>query len=193
MGYFALDITNPQTMSKNQVLWEFPRETDAQAEKADMGYSFGSAVVVQSYSNNNPSIRVVFGNGYNSENGNSVLFILNAKTGELIRKIQAGIGPEPDNNNGLSSPIAIDVDFDDIVDFVYAGDLLGNLWKFDLTSDKAEDWEVAYNNGAEGVPLFSAAGSGWKSSAHYRQTRCHVTPRTAWVDRLFRHRKIFRR
>jgi type IV pilus assembly protein PilY1 len=155
-GYFALNITSPYAMSKDKVLWEFPRETDPQADRDDMGYSFGSAVVVQSYSKNNPWI-VIFGNGYNSENGNSVLFILNAKTGELIRKIQAGIGPEPDNNNGLSSPIAIDVDFDDVVDFVYAGDLLGNLWKFDLTSDKADDWEVAYNNGAEGVPLFSAA------------------------------------
>jgi type IV pilus assembly protein PilY1 len=152
MGYFALDITNPLAMSKYKVLWEFPRESDVPADKDDMGYSFGSAVVVQSYSQIYPWI-VILANGYNSANGNSVLFILDAKTGGLIRKIQAGAGPD----NGLSSPIAIDVDFDDIVDFVYAGDLLGNLWKFDLTSDDAIDWGVAYNNGASGVPLFSAA------------------------------------
>ena len=48
------------------------------------------------------------------------------------------------------------MNFDDIVDFVYAGDLLGNLWKFDLTSAKAAEWSVAYKNGTSGVPLFSA-------------------------------------
>jgi type IV pilus assembly protein PilY1 len=152
-GYFALDITHPDTFSAaHDVLWEFPRDTDAQEHKADMGYSFGSAVVVRSYSANYPWI-VIFGNGYDSENGSSVLFILDAKTGDLIRKIQAGTGPD----NGLSSPIAVDVDFDEIVDFVYAGDLFGNLWKFDLTSQKATEWTVASHNGAEGVPLFSAA------------------------------------
>jgi type IV pilus assembly protein PilY1 len=150
-GYFALDITNPLAMSPFKVLWEFPRESALQADKDDMGYSYGSAAVVQSYSVNYPWV-VIFGNGYSSRNGHSVLFIVDAKTGETIRAIQAGIGPD----NGLSSPIAVDVDFDDVVDFVYAGDLHGNLWKFDLTSDKTTEWEVAYKNGAEGVPLFSA-------------------------------------
>ena len=155
-GYFALDISRPDSMNATQdVLWEYPRESDPKEDKNDMGYSFGSAVITQSYSEDHPWI-VIFGNGYNSEKGNSVLFILDARTGRLIRKIQAGVGPDPDNNNGLSSPIAIDVNFDDIVDFVYAGDLLGNLWKFDLTSAKAAEWSVAYKNGTSGVPLFSA-------------------------------------
>jgi type IV pilus assembly protein PilY1 len=150
-GYFALDITNPLAMSPYKVLWEFPKDTALQAYKDDMGYSYGSAVIVQSYSVTYPWV-VIFGNGYSSNNGNSVLFIVDAKTGETIRAIQAGIGPD----NGLSSPIAVDVDFDDVVDFVYAGDLHGNLWKFDLTSDKTAEWEVAYKKGAESVPLFSA-------------------------------------
>jgi Tfp pilus tip-associated adhesin PilY1 len=150
-GYFALDITNPNSMTANDVLWEFPKETADQADKDDMGYSFSKPVVVRSYDANHPWI-VIFGNGYNSVNGDSVLFILDAASGDLIRKIQAGTGPD----NGLSSPIAVDVDFDDIVDFVYAGDLRGNLWKFDLTSTKDSEWEVAYNNGTAGVPLFTA-------------------------------------
>jgi len=152
-GYYALDITRPGSINVAlDVLWEFPKESTAEAHKEDMGYSYGSALIVQSYSTAHPWI-VIFGNGYNSENGSSVLFVLNAKTGELIQKIQAGAGPD----NGLSSPIAVDVNFDEIVDFVYAGDLLGNLWKFDLTSTEATEWEVAYNDGVHGVPLFSAA------------------------------------
>lgn len=150
-GYFALDISNPNSMMADDVLWEFPKETADQADKDDMGYSFSKPVVVRSYDTAHPWI-VIFGNGYNSVNGNSFLFILDAKTGNLIKKLKAGNGPD----SGLSSPIAVDVDFDDIVDFVYAGDLRGNLWKFDLTRTKESDWEVAYNDGTAGVPLFTA-------------------------------------
>jgi type IV pilus assembly protein PilY1 len=151
-GYFALDITNSNSMTPDDVLWEFPKETADQTDKDDMGYSFSKPVVVRSYDTAHPWI-VIFGNGYNSSpDGNSVLFILDAKTGDLIKKIEAGSGPD----NGLSSPIAVDVDFDDIVDFVYAGDLRGNLWKFDLTRIKKSDREVAYKNGVAGVPLFTA-------------------------------------
>ena len=155
MGYFALDITDPQNMAEKHVLWEFPNKNTSTADVEDMGYSYGKPVVVRSYSTTYPWI-VIVANGYNSPKEASALFVLDAKTGVLIRKINAGAGP----GNGLSSPIAIDVDFDDIVDFVYAGDLLGNMWKFDLTSTQAAEWEVAYNNGAEGVPLFSAADPG---------------------------------
>jgi Tfp pilus tip-associated adhesin PilY1 len=46
-----------------------------------------------------------------------------------------------------------------VVDFVYAGDLKGNLWKFDLTASNYRDWDVAYyKNSATPAPLFQAAG-----------------------------------
>jgi Tfp pilus tip-associated adhesin PilY1 len=139
-------------MGTNQVLWEFPRQDTATADVKDMGYSYSKPVVVQSYNTTYPWI-VIFGNGYNSSpKGDSVLFILDAVSGDVIRKIDAGTGP----NNGLSSPIAVDVDFDGIVDFVYAGDLKGNLWKFDLTSDKSAEWDVAFKVGSTAAPLFTA-------------------------------------
>jgi type IV pilus assembly protein PilY1 len=151
-GYFALDITNPLAMSEDQVLWEFPRQDTAGEDADDMGYSFSKPAVVRSYSAAHPWI-VITGNGYNSINGKSVLFILDAATGDVIRKIEAGTGPD----NGLSSPIAVDVNHDDVVDFAYAGDLKGNLWKFDLASDSKINWEVAFKNSSgQAVPLFVA-------------------------------------
>jgi type IV pilus assembly protein PilY1 len=153
MGYVALDITKPNAMGEGQILWEFPRQATSAADVADMGYSYSKPVVVQSMSTEiGESWIVIFGNGYNSASGKSVLFILEAASGNVIRKIEAGIGPD----NGLSSPIAVDVDFDEIVDFVYAGDLLGNLWKFDLTSTDADDWNVAFEKDGIKVPLFTA-------------------------------------
>jgi Tfp pilus tip-associated adhesin PilY1 len=138
-------------MSAAKVLWEFPNVNAPVEDTKDMGYSLSKPVVVRSYDSANPWI-VILGNGYNSKNGDSVLFILNAVNGKIIKKIVTGSGKD----NGLSSPIAVDVNFDDIVDFVYAGDLKGNLWKFDLTGTDAADWEVAFEKDAKGVPLFKA-------------------------------------
>jgi type IV pilus assembly protein PilY1 len=44
------------------------------------------------------------------------------------------------------------------VDFVYAGDLKGNLWKFDLRNADPNKWEVAYSDGDTPKPLFQAPG-----------------------------------
>jgi type IV pilus assembly protein PilY1 len=161
-GLFALDVTLPDkdNMTKDKVLWEFGNthikkdeddDEDAKDNEDDMGYSFSKPVVVKSYSEAYPWI-VIFGNGYDSKNGQSVLFILDAKTGNVIRKIPAGSGPD----NGLSSSIAVDIDFDEVVDFVYAGDLEGNLWKFDLVSENPKEWDVAFKNGTKPIALFSA-------------------------------------
>jgi type IV pilus assembly protein PilY1 len=151
-GYFALNITNPLATSADQVLWEFPRQDTSAEHVADMGYSFSKPVVVRSYKAA-PSWVVITGNGYNSPNGDAVLFILDPIKGDVIKKITTASGPD----NGLSSPIAVDVDFDDVVDFVYAGDLKGNLWKFDLISNQVTNWGVAFkDSGGKAVPLFVA-------------------------------------
>jgi type IV pilus assembly protein PilY1 len=54
--------------------------------------------------------------------------------------------------NGLATPVAVDSNGDGQIDFVYAGDLVGNLWKFDLSSASATNWRVA----SAGAPLFVA-------------------------------------
>jgi type IV pilus assembly protein PilY1 len=60
--------------------------------------------------------------------------------------------------NGLGSPTALDTDQNGTTDFVYAGDLQGNLWKFDLRSSDPSQWGVAYaTNGSVPLPLFTAA------------------------------------
>jgi type IV pilus assembly protein PilY1 len=154
-GYFALDVSEPFSMNTGNVKWEFPNLNTPEDHIDDMGYSYSRPVVVQSYSEDYPWV-VIFGNGYNSENGNSVLFILDPSSGRVIKKIEAGLGPD----NGLSTPIAIDVNLDSKVDFVYAGDLKGNLWKFDLVSDNYAQWDIAYKeeNTNNAQPLFQATG-----------------------------------
>jgi type IV pilus assembly protein PilY1 len=154
-GYFALDVTNAKSISSEaglarRVLWEFPKTTDP-----DMGYSFSKPVIVKSNSSAFPWV-VIFGNGYNSTSGKSVLYVLTPDDGSEIKKIEADNGPD----NGLSSPVAVDVTYDGTVDFIYAGDLKGKLWKFDLCSGNIADWKVAFSDGATVQPLFQAMGPG---------------------------------
>jgi Tfp pilus tip-associated adhesin PilY1 len=156
-GYFALDISAPHSMTADNVLWEFPNAA-SQNERIDMGFSFSKPLVVKTNSaREDETWGVVFGNGYDSVIGNAVLYVLNPKTGDIIKKIVAN-NPTVDSGNGLSSPIAVDVNADDKVDFVYAGDLKGNLWKFDLTSNDVFDWAVAYSDGIYDQALFQATG-----------------------------------
>ena len=156
-GYFALDISEPGSTTADSVLWEFPNAAN-QDDINDVGFSFSKPLVVKTNSSiKEESWIVIFGNGYDSANGNAVLYILNPKTGDIIKKIVAE-NPSIDSGNGLSSPIAVDVNADDKVDFVFAGDLKGNMWKFDLTGHTANEWEVAYNDGIYDQPLFKAEG-----------------------------------
>lgn len=143
---FALDITNPDSIS---LLWEFTSQNDV-----DLGSSFSVPVIAKLHSG---EWGVIVGNGYNGNNGNASLFILNAGTGATISKLTTSVT----GNNGLSSPVILDANADGYADYVYAGDLLGNLWRFDLIGSSltanatASNYKVAFGN----KPLYSATAS----------------------------------
>jgi type IV pilus assembly protein PilY1 len=125
---------------------------------------------------NNGRWAVVMGNGYNSTNQRPVLLVqyLDGSDKKLVR-IQAttdatGAGNAVDN--GLASPALIDLNGDGKTDVVYAGDNLGNLWKFDLTSTDETEWKVAFGNNK---PLFTARGPVKLTDT----TRSQVQPITA--------------
>lgn len=174
-GLFALDITDPkgtqvgypsfrESDASDLVLWEF-----SDADDADMGYSYGDPVIVRM---NNGKWAAIFASGYNNTNsdgnvsstGNAVLYIVDIETGDIIRKLDTGVGVSDDpltlsRPNGLASPAVIDRDGDYIADAIYAGDLFGNLWKFDVSDASAANWEVAFGTAAEPEPLFVAKDS----------------------------------
>ncbi|WP_422551585.1 PilC/PilY family type IV pilus protein [Methylovulum miyakonense] len=129
---FALDVTNPEAFGPTSVLWEF-----SNADDPDLGYTLAQPAVARTQDGH---WVVIVANGYNSDNGHAVLFVLDAETGVVLQKIDTGAGTAA-NKNGLSSPIAVDTNNDHSVDTVYAGDLYGNLWKFNL-SGNAGSWPV---------------------------------------------------
>ena len=140
-GYFALDVTDPTAMDGSKFLWEYPPAADD-----DMGYSYSRASIVRTKAE---GYVVIFGNGYDSVNGNAVLYVLNAVTGTLIKKLDTGVG----GCNGLATPAVVDVQADGMADYAFAGDLKGNMWKFDLRGDSTDDWMIYYQDGGTPMPL----------------------------------------
>ncbi|EMU1577245.1 pilus assembly/adherence protein PilC, partial [Neisseria gonorrhoeae] len=74
-----------------------------------------------------------------SSDNTTALYVYDLKNtlGTPIRKIDV-----PGGKGGLSSPTLVDKDLDGIVDIAYAGDRGGNMYRFDLSSDKPSEWAV---------------------------------------------------
>lgn len=149
-GIFALDITNPNAPV---LLWE---KSDADASYKDLGFTYAQPIITRLHTG---GWGVVVSNGYNSAQDNAVLYVMNVADGSLIKAL-----PASDNiatPNGLSSPFVADVDGDLIADYAYAGDLHGNLWRFDLIGTSltataaADNFRVAFG----GRPLYTAQAS----------------------------------
>ncbi|MEY4710815.1 MAG: hypothetical protein RIS88_265, partial [Pseudomonadota bacterium] len=118
------------------------------ASDRDLGLMLGRPLVTPL---NNGKLGVIVGNGYNSISGKAVLYIfILAADGRLerVRKIDTGA----DAGNGLAGPAVLDTNRDGRADHVYAGDLQGNVWRFDIGSADPADWGLAYG----GRPLFRA-------------------------------------
>ncbi len=126
---FALDVTDPTQI---KLLWEFDSTKDA-----DLGFTFAQPEIVRLHTG---EWAVLQGNGYNSTNDKAALLIINIKSGELIKKITVPDVVEGNItlSNGLSSVRGADNNGDGLVDYAYAGDLQGNLWRFDLVKTTSQ-------------------------------------------------------
>jgi type IV pilus assembly protein PilY1 len=157
---FAIDVSDPSEFTTasgvaSNILWEYSHN--------ELGFTFSKATVAKM---NNGRWAAIFGNGYNqgsAASGEASLFIkyLDSATQATIIKTGVGNNDAKDcldsgsNCNGLSSPAVVDLGADGIADRAYAGDILGNLWAFDLSSDTATSWNVANTK----TPLFTAKDS----------------------------------
>ncbi|MEM9102479.1 MAG: PilC/PilY family type IV pilus protein [Pseudomonadota bacterium] len=149
-GIFALDVTDPMGISAAEnnnnaqqlVMWEF-------SDGDNIGTLLDKPRIAML---NNGQWAVIFSNGYSQDGdaeleGALYIVYLEADTPNQVRfrKIST------QTNAGLSGATLADIDENGTVDRVYAGDLLGNMWAFDLSSANDLDWEIENN-----APLFSA-------------------------------------
>ncbi|WP_290643145.1 PilC/PilY family type IV pilus protein, partial [Aquabacterium sp.] len=143
-GFFALDISNPVTP---KVLWEFTNDTSkgtGYTTDADMGYSYGQPLLTKL---SDGTWVVMVTSGYNNVSpggGHGIIWVLNAKTGTVIKKIDTGAGSTTTTVAGCSA-IPCPAGLAKISAYVesggtnntalriYGGDLLGNVWRVNVT------------------------------------------------------------
>ena len=140
---YALDVTDSNNMQPAHVLWEV---SDSTPNFGNLGHVLSE---VQTGVTANGRWIAVFGNGFGSASGNAAFFVVDLQTGQLLAQRIPHSGP----GNGMGA-VRLVFDGNRRVVGAYAGDLLGNLWKLDLTGNPA-DWQV----GLGGASLYSA-GSG---------------------------------
>ncbi len=168
-GLFALDITDPSTFSEtnaaNMVLWEFSDTNDS-----DLGYTYSQPIVGKT--NYEGKWAVFVGNGYNSTAHKAALFIIFLDGSGYVKIEAPAAGVSASAPNGLSSPAVIDNNGDAIADAVYAGDLHGNLWAFDVSDKEKSNWKVRHGSN----PLFkSSADTPITSAPQVVELNCKKT------------------
>ncbi|CAH0347816.1 pilus assembly protein [Aquabacterium sp. CECT 9606] len=134
-GYYALDVTNPASPT---LLWEFTMGTLSNAatdsKDPDLGLTYGDPIITKRADG---TWVVVFASGYNNT-GNGYLYVLDANTGVQLSKIPTYTsGTTPAGTVGTPSGLAklnawIDSPSNNSASRFYGGDLLGNLWRFDI-------------------------------------------------------------
>ncbi|HFB1089525.1 TPA: PilC family type IV pilus tip adhesin, partial [Neisseria gonorrhoeae] len=143
-GAYALDLTkidsNPVGVSM------FDVQNDKNNNKNDsnrvkLGYTVGTPQIGKTQ---NGKYAAFLASGYAakdivSSDNTTALYVYDLKDtlGTPIAKIEA-----PGGKGGLSSPTLVDKDLDGTVDIAYAGDRGGNMYRFDLSSDKPSEWAV---------------------------------------------------
>ena len=161
-GIYALDVTDPANFSQANAntisLWE---KNSSSTGFGELGLTYGKPVITRVRAGDGSANRVwaaIFSNGYNSTSGTAQLYIVNIVTGALIKVIDTGVG----SDNGLSPtvPVIDPNNSEFVMDYVYAGDLKGNIWKFNISSNSSTNWKVAYDSNGDGtgtpVPIFTA-------------------------------------
>lgn len=176
-GFYALDITDP---TAPKALWEFkvrnPAVTACAAtvtaaigasDDCDLGSSYGNPVITKRAFDGKWVVLVTSGyDNVNPGDGHGYLYVLDAATGTILRKVDTGAGSTttcpagltpaftPPCPSGLAKISAFATDFihDNTTLKVYGGDLFGNVWRFDTSVDPPAVLNLAQLTDAGGKP-----------------------------------------
>ncbi|MEN5115903.1 PilC/PilY family type IV pilus protein [Luteimonas sp. TWI662] len=170
-GLYALDVTSPAEFGRTPAAgpsggWE-RNATDG----GHMGQILGRPVMAKVRGGR---AAVIVGNGVNSRENRAALVVMDIDSGEVISEIDTRVGTA-DLPNGLSAPTGVYSGDGATLDYVYAGDMLGNVWKFDLTSSNSAEWKATL--------LFSAVDSEGKAQPITAAVAVatHPTTRARWI------------
>ncbi|EMT1886450.1 pilus assembly/adherence protein PilC, partial [Neisseria gonorrhoeae] len=138
-GAYALDLSKIDSNPVGVSMFDVQNESKNNGVK--LGYTVGTPQIGKTQ---NGKYAAFLASGYAakqiaSQENKTALYVydLGNGSGSLIKKIEVQGG-----KGGLSSPTLVDKDLDGTVDIAYAGDRGGNMYRFDLSSDKPSEWTV---------------------------------------------------
>lgn len=140
---FGIDVTQPGSISTTKMLWE--------VSPSSLGQVVGKPLIGRLP---NGTWVAVVGNGYNSSNHQAALLIVNLADGS-VTTIGTGVGSAQDSN-GLAGANLWDANGDGNFETAYAGDLKGNVWRFDLVANTATKLFQALDGSSQPQPITSS-------------------------------------
>jgi len=163
---YALDVTNPgnSTTAQGPSLSEGNASTlvigdwdSSNASLSHLGNTVGSPIITRMHSG---QWAIIFGNGLGSGKSAGVYIgLVNSTTGAVtFQFLDTGVGSST-SANGIAYVTSVDLDGDNIADYLYAGDVQGNVWRFDVTSSASSSWKVSTFGQTAATPLFVAKDS----------------------------------
>ncbi|MGO9446744.1 MAG: pilus assembly protein, partial [Thiobacillaceae bacterium] len=188
---YTLDVTQPnnfaETNASSLVVNELTNSSLSCSNVAncnnDLGNVYGTPIIRRMH---NGDWAVIWGNGFNSLNGTAAIFIadVNHTTGSwTVYELNTGYGAGNDPT-GESRPDCIayvssaDLDGDHVVDYLYAGDLFGNVWRFDVTGNTPASWFVSKFGNSAAHPLFTAVNASGTPQAITTSLQVASIPKT---------------
>ena len=141
-GFYALDVTDT---SNPKGMWEICSDSSLCAvSDPDIGYSYGPAIITKRPSDSKWVVIVSSGhNNVSPGDGGGHLFVLDAATGAVLSKTPTTISGtnvgDTTTPSGFAkiSGFALNFATNNTTTIVYGGDLLGNVWRFDLSTAPA--------------------------------------------------------
>lgn len=168
-GVFALDVTDTSNQALNQIRaasvfkWNFTEQDDA-----DLGYILIDPVIHRASGQpsnivrtNDGKFRLLLPNGYGSSSGRAVVFLLDlaGRDGSdgWKGRYHSLVPLADDSDNGMMGATWVDIDNNGTADWIYATDLKGRLWKFDVSSSDPSKWRSSFVDAkSQSVPMYEA-------------------------------------
>jgi type IV pilus assembly protein PilY1 len=138
-GAYLLDVTDVLNGSNNapRVIFDIYAGDSNPTLSNDLGYSTSKMLIVPTA---DEGWSAIFGNGTESVNGTAKLITINVEIPSTYKVIDTNTT----TGSGLSG-VALLPNGDGVSTYAYAGDIKGNMWKFDLTSTNRNSWTRSFN------------------------------------------------
>jgi type IV pilus assembly protein PilY1 len=151
-GAYLLDVTDvlAGTTNEPKVIFDIYAGDATLGYQNDLGYSTSKMLIVPTAGD---TWSAIFSNGTESVNGTASLITIDVQTPSFYKVIPT----DGTTGNGLSGA-ALLPNSNGISTYAYAGDIKGNMWKFDLTATSRASWAVPFASGGNKKPLIKVIG-----------------------------------